>query len=809
MPSQSTDRGLVRTGTVLLLAVLALGVFAGAASASVSTAETADNGATVELRPTEETVSVGSETTTEVVVTGADNGIGAYDINIDLNNTKASIVDYEILSSSSSQPLDNSSVAADNGSMLFSAALLDGNFEPSEEIVLGSVTLGVNEAGAVAVTPESARVTDASNSLYSAALAGGVIEGVDQQPEATVDVRTVEDTTAVGSETTAEVVVTGAENGIGAYELDVGLNNSVASIVDYELTAQGDSGPLDNSEISADNSSIALDAALLDATYGPAEEIVVANLTLAVDEPGVAEIAATDARISGTKDAAYDTSPGSGSTLAGVASTPETGVDVRPTESEVSVGSETTAEVVVTGASNGVSAYEVDIDLNNTAASIVDYELTAQGESGPLDNSTISADGSSIALDAALLDAAYGPAEEIVIAELTLAVEERGAVEAAPVEASVIGTESREYDLALTGGVVEGVGLPPIVGDASPTDPDNDGLYEDVRGDNDVDVLDVQTLFNHLDAGVVQDNARAFDFSSADASDEVTILDVQALFGELGSGDPGPEPGPDPTLADTTLSNNGSSVECSNFGVWSTCVGSWEHELNVDAGYTLDDSSASADRVTVEIDPADGDAATKTLTDSDISGADASGTLAYADSWSDLAGGRNCNIDAAATYTVYDNGTVTDTAQTSATIDLGCSDDDPGPVPQPTFTDTSISNDDSSVECSGFTGPWGSACTGQWDHELDFDVGYTLDNPEDASEVRATVKTSDGDAANTTLSTTLGESDDSATLEYEDEWSDAIGGQNCNIDVSVSYEVLSGGTVTDTAQDSASIDMGC
>ena len=629
--------------------------------------------AAVSVRPVEDTVAVGNETTAQVAITGTEETISGYIVSVAVNNTAASIVDYELAGEGPVGPLDATTISADNSSITLRGVVLNATLEPEE--IVANITLAVDEPGPVEVVPTEAEFIDTNDTAYNASLSGSVIDGVEQRPEAAVDVRTVEDTASVGSETTAEVVVTGASNGVSAYDIDIDLNSTGVSIVDHELTTPWPGftdEALDRSEISADNSSIALDAALRSMTYTPAEEIVVAKLTLAVNEPGVAEIAATDAVLSGVESTAYDTEPGSGSTLDGVASTPETGVDVRPTESEVSVGSETTAEVVVTGASNGVSAYEVDIDLNNTAASIVDYELTAQGESGPLDNSTISADGSSIALDAALLDAAYGPAEEIVIAELTLAVEERGAVEAAPVEASVIGTESREYDLALTGGVVEGVGLPPIVGDASPTDPDNDGLYEDVRGDNDVDVLDVQTLFNHLDAGVVQDNARAFDFSSADASDEVTILDVQALFGELGSGDPGPEPGPDPTLADTTLSNNGSSVECSNFGVWSTCVGSWEHELNVDAGYTLDDSSASADRVTVEIDPADGDAATKTLTDSDISGADASGTLAYADSWSDPVGGRNCNIGVDATYEVYDDGTVTDTTQTSTTINIDC-----------------------------------------------------------------------------------------------------------------------------------------
>lgn len=73
---------------------------------------------------------------------------------------------------------------------------------------------------------------------------------------------------------------------------------------------------------------------------------------------------------------------------------------------------------------------------------------------------------------------------------------------------------------------------PPVTGTTSPRDPDGDWLYEDVRGDGVVDIYDVQTLFSNLDSPVVQNNARAFDFSGENR-DTVTIADVQALFNRL------------------------------------------------------------------------------------------------------------------------------------------------------------------------------------------------------------------------------------------------------------------------------------
>ena len=66
-----------------------------------------------------------------------------------------------------------------------------------------------------------------------------------------------------------------------------------------------------------------------------------------------------------------------------------------------------------------------------------------------------------------------------------------------------------------------------------PKDLDGDGLYEAVRGNNELTILDVQTLFNRLDDPTLQNNAEFFKFQESGNTDEVTILDVQALFNRL------------------------------------------------------------------------------------------------------------------------------------------------------------------------------------------------------------------------------------------------------------------------------------
>jgi hypothetical protein len=110
--------------------------------------------------------------------------------------------------------------------------------------------------------------------------------------------------------------------------------------------------------------------------------------------------------------------------------------------------------------------------------------------------------------------------------EYDLVVEEEGFE---PYSASVTVTAGETTTAAVQ---LSTAGPPPVVGDTPPKDPDGDGLYRDVRGDDQVDVFDVQTLFNNLDNDAVQNNAEAFNFSGSNP-DEVTIFDVQALFSDM------------------------------------------------------------------------------------------------------------------------------------------------------------------------------------------------------------------------------------------------------------------------------------
>jgi hypothetical protein len=78
--------------------------------------------------------------------------------------------------------------------------------------------------------------------------------------------------------------------------------------------------------------------------------------------------------------------------------------------------------------------------------------------------------------------------------------------------------------------VSDGSAGPDPIGDAEdpPTDPDGDGLYEDVNGNGEFDIVDVQAMFQYFDTAEM-DGESAFDFNG---NGNVDIVDVQALFQE-------------------------------------------------------------------------------------------------------------------------------------------------------------------------------------------------------------------------------------------------------------------------------------
>lgn len=81
-------------------------------------------------------------------------------------------------------------------------------------------------------------------------------------------------------------------------------------------------------------------------------------------------------------------------------------------------------------------------------------------------------------------------------------------------------------------------GPAPLPGhDSPPTqypDTPDDGLYDDLTGNHQLTITDVQLFFSHLNDEVVEESAEFYDFAGLD-NGSVSVFDVQALFNRFTS----------------------------------------------------------------------------------------------------------------------------------------------------------------------------------------------------------------------------------------------------------------------------------
>jgi PGF-CTERM protein len=249
-----------------------------------------------------------------------------------------------------------------------------------------------------------------------------------------------------GEVQTYEVIVEDADNGIGAYELNVSVGDeTVGEVTDYALTASDTD--FDNSEISADNSTLTLEAALGNSSHdanntdGAAFAIATLNVT-AVGDAGqqtaltTSQVAGNatvaEPEVNGSQDVYNVTDFGSGSFSVAVGDD-AINVTLKPDEVVSGPGGETNYSVVIEGATDGIEGYDnILIELEDpSVGNFTSFFETANnndGGQGPLSKSQIrpsrfgngTDEGPVLFLSASLLDKTFDGAEEITITEATV-----------------------------------------------------------------------------------------------------------------------------------------------------------------------------------------------------------------------------------------------------------------------------------------------------------------------------------------------------------------------------------------------------
>jgi PKD repeat protein len=156
---------------------------------------------------------------------------------------------------------------------------------------------------------------------------------------------------------------------------------------------------------------------------------------------------------------------------------------------------------------------------------------TVNSELGP---SSSSISGQTVQFRASDGRDAFGRSdEEIPLGEVTLRGATTGAGAVELVDAVVDDDDGRRVTLRLDRncGQIRTVSGCPTVDGVESSDPDGDGLCEDLNGNGRTDFDDVNTLFDNLQSSDVRDNVSAFDFNG---NGRIDFDDVNTLFEEIG-----------------------------------------------------------------------------------------------------------------------------------------------------------------------------------------------------------------------------------------------------------------------------------
>ncbi|MFB6192482.1 MAG: dockerin type I domain-containing protein [Haloarculaceae archaeon] len=429
---------------------------------------------TVSLQPAETTVTPGESVTVEIVVGGITQGVGSYDLTVNSSNAAA----VEFTGATTRIGTGSTSVAGDGSGARLGA--FNGQTDDTGPVTIGTVTVRGGALGTADLSLDVRSVSNESGAQYDFATESASLTV--QGPRVPPSDRPATD-----------------PDDDGVYE-DVNGDGTVTP-ADATLLANA----------------IAADRADLQRRF--------------FDLNGDGRLSVTDVTTLSDAVAAGSIPPARSGADASLA--------LQPANGTVGVDGSTTYEVVARdlNATAGVGAYALTVSVDNASRARVS---TASGALGGTTAVDVASDGSRVTLlafDANTTTAqhrAIATGDEVVLARVNVTGVATGTARLG-VTGRSLSTESGtdRYRIAqATGATVTVEETAPTIGSGPATDPDDDGLYEDVNGDGEATPGDATVLFDAVFSRdpAVLDNPELFDFSG---EGEVTAGDATVLFNEV------------------------------------------------------------------------------------------------------------------------------------------------------------------------------------------------------------------------------------------------------------------------------------
>jgi hypothetical protein len=337
-------------------------------------------------------------------------------------------------------------------------------------------------------------------------------------------------TVAVGDTTTYDIVVTETQSQIGAYNYTVNTTNvSNATITDFAFAGS----PITKSvTFASDDSSVTVDATQASVPSGT--DVVIGTVTVEAASIGATNLSVgvndiVDPRgnaipINKTLDSSLAISQGTSQTLR-----------FDPVTQTTAPGTTTTFDLIVPNASSGISTYDYTIRTNDSLTA----NITAVQPGGSPASSTLNIDyapdNSSVTVTGGF--AKIAPGTNVSIGTVTVSGVANGTAELSARVGPVIDANNSAVAIAgaeratvkVDGSRVSAPGDLTGNGQAA-TDPDNDGVYEDINGDGSADLRDLQPFFDLVRPSASTPQTSALDMNG---DGQVGLRDLQPFFNEV------------------------------------------------------------------------------------------------------------------------------------------------------------------------------------------------------------------------------------------------------------------------------------
>ena len=205
-------------------------------------------------------------------------------------------------------------------------------------------------------------------------------------------------------------------------------------------------------------------------------------------------------------------------------------VSFNPSQINIPLNSTNTINITLDSAPNGLSGYNISISLcNGSVAEITSIKFPAWATLHS--NSSLPAD--SLWIKAAdLNDKIKSGAKNITLATITLRGDKQGESDILITVTKMDDDNGNPIDPNTVSGKIEVIGVVPFPGcENPPTDPDRDGLYEDINGNGRKDFNDVVVFFNYLEW--VEENQPCIECFDFNKNGRIDFDDVVKLFEEI------------------------------------------------------------------------------------------------------------------------------------------------------------------------------------------------------------------------------------------------------------------------------------